>query len=908
MSESSDFQFQWQNPFLLQTIYPLRELKLRDFLVFFREIDLWAEYKNKTDAQLQVEIPAYIDNQKKIMAGMLNLNSSLRSYFMSTEPQAEIAKSFPRVDPNEIQVIVNFHKTFSTYLPQIKDVRKEIYFISQRTIEWEQHRKAVLQNIQYRKNIYLWKNLNDPTRPGAEKQYNDLVDITLPMVNAELDRLYALGASYDNIKSRRMEIDKACASAAQLKNARTPALQSAAALVAQLQSRLATLQDDLKRYKIPQDFISLDRYFTTGTVSDQLRQQFPDIDQLSINIINQLHRDLMGVLPYTKTEKPILDFIDRQLIGLKNAKFNRAIAREINDLKNYWVARAARAVPDLLNQLYQQKSIESTALQNQLTTAINNLNAIKTEVDRADTVLNTPLDVNLFVAAPLNVTRVDIVRGKLLQYKASLAQKDHKALLEDIVAEFRAHPDKYPVWLQYMVIHFSGMRYRSAHGSWADPRDLLINLNACAINDEFKHKDDGAIKNLCDARLAIYTPLAAPLSASNAGPAVRLPALAQADDPVWKAKVVDNLRGLSSPSPTYRRKALIDLRLDEDEYEIESLTDDQADQLLKSRKDEFPDWMWKEIVRLTPLRTQEVDNTSWENSQTVPVNPSVGQVVDTRRWNEFRQILVQWKQDNITAWREENAATDELIVSSAVCNEVAEHIQHIRGNTPPGGLAPKPLWYLKNGTFIKASANPADYPVGASILWLNFENDEPGPWCRAGGMSLKNGDELIPASIFRNTPAPRTGQPGWLYKQSGDNLATRTWVDKDPTVSAGPSQTVRWRHEATVAAVAETAEGWVVITFETALPREARSMATIGVFKHYLADLAYAVDSNTFNAGFVGYLPESPNHPLSLEGMLDWNRILLRQAASEAELADYRNRIIWKGRARPTPKPTISAA
>ena len=39
--------FQWQNEVLLKTIYPLREMKLRDFLVYYKEIDLWAEYKDK---------------------------------------------------------------------------------------------------------------------------------------------------------------------------------------------------------------------------------------------------------------------------------------------------------------------------------------------------------------------------------------------------------------------------------------------------------------------------------------------------------------------------------------------------------------------------------------------------------------------------------------------------------------------------------------------------------------------------------------------------------------------------------------------------------------------------------------------------------------------------------------------
>ncbi|HSV85248.1 MAG TPA: hypothetical protein VLH85_01645 [Levilinea sp.] len=36
--------FQWQNPVLLATIYPMRELKLRDFLLFDYEVQLWEKY------------------------------------------------------------------------------------------------------------------------------------------------------------------------------------------------------------------------------------------------------------------------------------------------------------------------------------------------------------------------------------------------------------------------------------------------------------------------------------------------------------------------------------------------------------------------------------------------------------------------------------------------------------------------------------------------------------------------------------------------------------------------------------------------------------------------------------------------------------------------------------------------
>ena len=51
--------FQWQDEVLCKTIYPMRLNKLRDFLVYYKEVDLWAEYKNKDISTLQADVQAY---------------------------------------------------------------------------------------------------------------------------------------------------------------------------------------------------------------------------------------------------------------------------------------------------------------------------------------------------------------------------------------------------------------------------------------------------------------------------------------------------------------------------------------------------------------------------------------------------------------------------------------------------------------------------------------------------------------------------------------------------------------------------------------------------------------------------------------------------------------------------------
>ena len=211
----------------------------------------------------------------------------------------------------------------------------------------------------------------------------------------------------------------------------------------------------------------------------------------------------------------------------------------------------------------------------------------------------------MFTSSPSQpITVKDIVRGKIEEYKAALASKDHLQLLEEVVQLFIKQPERYPIWLQYMVIHFSGMRYATAHGSWADPKDLLISLRTSDLDKDFKKMDDDAIEALAQARVTMY-------ESTNASSS-DMPELAKTQDQKWKDKIAYHLKGLKSPSAYYRRKALFDLRMDEENYEVENMTPQQALEALEAIKDTLPEWMWKEIVELTDLRVNEVKDPNWE--------------------------------------------------------------------------------------------------------------------------------------------------------------------------------------------------------------------------------------------------------------------------------------------------------
>src|SRR5512139_2741193 len=127
--------FQWQNDVLLKTIYPLREMKLRDFLIYYQEIDLWAEYKNKNVASLQAE---YIAAQEKAAGEAYRSYASRKTYFLKPDVRLDYQNFRPLVE-SELESIHTLHSNFVDSF-KYTDVRREKNFVTDRIYEWVQHR------------------------------------------------------------------------------------------------------------------------------------------------------------------------------------------------------------------------------------------------------------------------------------------------------------------------------------------------------------------------------------------------------------------------------------------------------------------------------------------------------------------------------------------------------------------------------------------------------------------------------------------------------------------------------------------------------------------------------------------------------------------------------------------------
>jgi DNA-binding CsgD family transcriptional regulator len=456
-----------------------------------------------------------------------------------------------------------------------------------------------------------------------------------------------------------------------------------------------------------------------------------------------------------------------------------------------------------------------------------------------------------------------VVRMQVLKYAAELDKMTHDQLVEAVHARFTREPQRFPRWLQYMMLHFTGMRYKSAHGSWADPRDLLESL-------ELEARKQQLAKTPPPQQESLYKQAAADLERQKAAE----------KDPQRLRKI--NLQLSQMQNTFQRQRALLAYEGEKVLAEVSKLSDQQVLERLKAKKAILPDWAWKEITARTSLRLETTD-VNWETL--TPEQQQARWDSENRHWNE---ILNAWTNKDMTAWRAEHGRTLELIVSRAVCNEVSEHIQHLRGVKPVGGLTAKPPWYLRmqasmpNKAYFRRPAAAADFKQGASILFLGWVEREPNAWQIALPLP---GIDLYPSQGQEkkvNKKSLRDAQNAeWSYRAEGSRFTrnSRPLVPKEkkqgnkpPKLVPGPvlRQWLRWTHEAIVVEVAEMSEGWFVLTFET---------GQIGLNRRPLGRMANNWDI------FVGYTPEGQVRTARINELLDPARLMPWKGMPPAGLA-----------------------
>jgi len=405
------------------------------------------------------------------------------------------------------------------------------------------------------------------------------------------------------------------------------------------------------------------------------------------------------------------------------------------------------------------------------------------------------------------MTVESLVRWEMLDRRNELDKLSHNQLVAMIQDRFETQTELYRPWLKYMVFHFSGMRYKSAHGSWAEPKTLLAMLIREFLEDDVRNMDEASIIKACDEAVAELEGIKA--STTNT------------------RRIGELNRQIAQLKFFNRPKALLGYLTDKEVSKVDTYTDQEVIQKLEEARLNHPDlppWMWQEIEKFTPLKLKTQDK-EWEK-----INPERWDFED-RRW---REILDIWQRQDVTGWRAKHRNSLDLIVTRAVCNEIAEHIQHLRGVVPGAGLTAKPRFYLRmaqktkhlpdgdpNKAYFKYPKKAEDFRTGASILWMGIVTKEPNPWQIV---------ESLPGFDFA------TDQAGGGF--------------------------LRWTHEATVVGVEDLLDGKFVLTFET---------GEIGLIRRSLSTLA-----NNPNV-LVGYVPEnllSEENAMQLAEMIKCEKIL----------------------------------
>jgi hypothetical protein len=691
---SLTYNFQWQNPILLKDIYPMRLQKLRDFLIYYKEADLWAEYRNKNISTLTADVAEYEKGMNAARAAELKQYSDLKKHFMTKDVGGLYARYMP-FEQEALRLIQTNHDVFIASWP--KDIRGERTFVLSRIESFKTQLGFLRDRVRFLQRQLEGMLPEHPNRPRIEAEYKLKNGSALPMVLEEMEKLRQFDATYDKLQGPKLEW-----------------------------------------YKL--------------TKAD------PN---------------------YKTTEEQFL-----------------------------------------LN--YRPK---------------------------------------------IAVTVKDIVHLKADQYAKTLENKDQYQLLADIRARFEKEPKRFPLWLQYMIVHFSGMRYKSAHGSWADPKDLLIRLRVNEVQKAHATLSDADVAARCAEKIAQYE-----------GTSANKPALAKATEKAWKDKVAMHMRSVKANGPRTKRAGLAALSEEEARYEFLTMTTDQALAKLEAMRSQLPAWAWKWIVMLTPLRVKHVSAAGWET-----FTPEEDKV---RFADPLYPLFSKWAVDNTGMWRNEHGRSQEVIVTRAVCNETAEHVQHIRGHLPPGGLTENAARYVKlataktPGSYFVHPTSAGHYTQGASIFWLRYVNSQPSVWQVPKPTQDSNGVGLVPPEFLRRRAGPRPGRNAapvsapWEYK-SGGFTRSRTTIDaqKKPLTQ---NQWLRWIHEATVIEVVDTSDGTYVYTFETSLPDDFRGTSCLGVFRNTLRwNLDDGAEDN-YNRSFVGYVPDGQAPIENLKPLMDWKRIILK--------------------------------
>src|SRR5688500_17382822 len=163
----------------------MRLQKLRDFLLFYKEADLWAEYKNKNISALAADVKAYEAGMSAGRAAELKQYSDLKKYFLTKDVRTLFAKYKP-IEEEALGLIQKNHDIFIATWP--KDIRGERPFIQSRIESFKTQLGFLRDRVRYLQRQIEGMLPEHPNRPKVEAEYKRKNESALPMVLEEMEK------------------------------------------------------------------------------------------------------------------------------------------------------------------------------------------------------------------------------------------------------------------------------------------------------------------------------------------------------------------------------------------------------------------------------------------------------------------------------------------------------------------------------------------------------------------------------------------------------------------------------------------------------------------------------------------------------------------------------------------------
>jgi hypothetical protein len=357
-----------------------------------------------------------------------------------------------------------------------------------------------------------------------------------------------------------------------------------------------------------------------------------------------------------------------------------------------------------------------------------------------------------------------------------------------------------PAWLQPLVPYFTGMKYKSAHGSWLSARHLVYVIAWVAAED----------------------------AAKAASPGVKSPKV----------------------------------KLDDDKLtELKGLTEADALQRLRDMRsaNQIPDGAWAKVVTLSSLRLDaegpamgpvpdaKLEDDTWKRiiskwQAGQPPAPWIGEV-GTRSW--------------LTALK-----GGDIVFLQTVCNQLAEAAAAKRGIFLPSGITQNADYFYtlagKGATvpvtpppgkvavapYFRHAQGAEDFRPGTNLFFIDspWVKEKPGAWAwvtyRSGfDYPLANDPDVTKKDAgYRNEwwkdtiPTDGAEHDGWTYNLTAGQPISRT------SATAG-TQWLKWLHQATV------------------MRRLGNRVFTLETVSGGAGFRERSVDSLSTNDVFVGWLP-----------------------------------------------------